>query len=311
MATIRLGLCCVNYGLRSANPPVFSSRGITLLGIKKLGMDELKNRAIQNLEDTITLLEWNEKHNIKVFRLSSDIFPHYTNIKHKISYTLDFAKPLLREIGKIAKKYNHRLTFHPSHHNILNSPRQEVLDGTIRDLEHHATMLDIMGLDSQSVMIIHGGGTYGDKPLAIDRWVMNYKKLPLYVRRRLVLENDERQFSIRDCLYINSKCKVPIVFDIFHHQCYVKLHPEEKLSDIEYYIPHILKTWKHNVRPKMHISSQGAGKIGHHADYIDNIPDCILEIPRRYGIGFDIYVEAKKKELAIFKLRKQYPMLNE
>ena len=39
----------------------------------------VKEKIIQNLKDTITLIKWNEKNGIKVFRLSSELFPHKSN----------------------------------------------------------------------------------------------------------------------------------------------------------------------------------------------------------------------------------------
>ena len=53
-------------------------------------------------------------------------------------------------------------------------------------------MLDRMGLDQDSVMIIHMGGVYGDKPAALERFKKVYiEQLSENVKRRLVLENDE------------------------------------------------------------------------------------------------------------------------
>ena len=59
----------------------------------------------------------------------------------------------------------------------------------------------------------------------------------------------------------------------------------------------------------MHISEQGEGRIGHHSDYIEEIPDYILEIPSKYSTNIDVMIEAKRKEKAILKLYKKYPFL--
>ena len=78
-----------------------------------------------------------------------------------------------------------------------------------------------------------------------------------------------------------------------------------------FYIPLILKTWtRRKIKPKFHVSEQGNGRIGHHSDYINELPEYLLEIPRKYNINIDIMIEAKKKELAIFKLYEKYPFLN-
>ena len=76
------------------------------------------------------------------------------------------------------------------------------------------------------------------------------------------------------------------------------------------YIKKILDTWTNNRRPKFHVSEQGTGKIGHHSDYIEIIPDYLLNIPDKYGIKIDIMIEAKMKELSIQKLYEKYPQCN-
>lgn len=56
----------------------------------------------------------------------------------------------------------------------------------------------------------------------------------------------------------------------------------------------------------MYVSEQGAGKTGHHSDFIETIPEHMLEIPWIYYVDLDIEVEAKMKEKAIFKLYNKY-----
>ena len=89
------------------------------------------------------------------------------------------------------------------------------------------------------------------------------------------------------------------------------MHPDEKFCRAEIYIPFILQSWKkRGIKPKFHVSEQGSGRCGHHSDYIKNIPEYLLEIPKKFGINIDIMIEAKHKELAIFKLYEKYPFLN-
>ena len=120
---IQLGLCCMNTILREQN--VFSSRSIILKTFETKGVDYLKSRIIENLQDTLTMMEWNRKHNIHVFRLSSELFPHKSNPRAP-DYTFDFAISLLKQIGELSKRYGQRLTFHPGQYNCIGTPHKEV-----------------------------------------------------------------------------------------------------------------------------------------------------------------------------------------
>ena len=307
---IQLGLCCLNITLKQQKPAVFASRTVRIKTVNERGFNILRDKIIYNLQDTLKMIEWNQQNGIKVFRLSSDLFPHKSNNKID-DYSFDFALDLLREIGEKAKQYNMRLTFHPGQYNVIGTLNKEYFNKTISDLKYHADVLDLMNMDNNSVIVVHGGGLYNNKQATIKRWCEQFKQLPQNVQDRLVLENCERSFSIRDCLNISLKLNIPVVFDTHHFECYKLLHPEESFQPPENYIPDILKTWSNrNIKPKFHVSEQGSGRVGHHSNYIETIPDYLLEIPDKYDVAIDIMIEAKMKELAIFKLYKQYPQLN-
>ena len=165
----------------------------------------------------------------------------------------------------------------------------------------------MMGCDQHSVMVVHGGGVYGDKAATMARWVKQFGDLPANVQSRLVLENCEHSFSVEDCLAISAEVNVPVVFDTHHHECFRTAHPEADLKDGGFYIERILETWKRRgIKPKFHVSEQGAGRLGHHSDFIETIPPYLLEIPEKHGTAIDIMIEAKMKEQAIFKLYDKY-----
>ena len=307
---IQLGLCCLNTILKKRKPPVYASRRMIIRKIEEDGIDKLKEKIIQNLKDTLLMIDWNEENGIKVLRLSSELFPHKSNPK-VVDYDFDFAKDLLKQIGDKAKSYNHRITFHPGQYNVVGTPSEDMFQKTIWDLKYHADVLDLMGMGDDSVMVVHGGGVYGNKEETLDRWCEQFKKLPENVQKRLVLENCEKCFSIEDCLKVSKKINIPVVFDTHHYECYNILHPDEKFNPASEYIEEILDSWKRrNIKPKFHVSEQGSGKCGHHSDYIEVIPEYLLEIPEKYGVNIDIMIEAKKKELSIFKLYQKYPQLN-
>ena len=224
---------------------------------------------------------------------------------------MDFVDKLLKEIGAYARSMNHRLTFHPGQYNVVGTPNEKAFHQTICDLSYHAEVLDRMEMGVNSVMVVHGGGMYGDKEKTKQRWCDNYLRLPQSVRNRLVLENCEKCFNIKDCLEVSEKINIPVVFDTHHYECYKIMHPEETFEEPGFYIPQILETWKkRGIKPKFHVSEQGAGRCGHHSDYIEVIPDYLLEIPEKYNTHIDIMIEAKMKEQAVFKLYAKYPFLN-
>ena len=307
---IRLGLCCLNTVLREQKPPVFMSRGCIQSTFESKGLTYVRELAKQNLLDMIKMIQWNYENGIEVFRLSSDIFPHITNQRIDLTdYRLEYFDSLFKRLGNFARQRNQRLTFHPGQFNVLATPNLDALKATFYELYIHATILDKMGCDQDSVMVIHGGGVYGNKKAAMNRWCKNYMKLPINVRNRLVLENCEKNFSIEDCLEISEKVGVPVVLDDHHFYCYNILHKEQPLAHpIEHYIPNVLETWhRKGIRPKFHLSQQGSGKTGHHSDYISAIPDYYLEIPGKYNTNIDIMIEAKMKEQAIFQLYGLHP----
>jgi len=308
---IQLGLCCMNTTLKEQKPPIYSSRRMAVKTILSKGIDELKRRIILNLQGLKQMLEWNEQNGIKVFRISSEIFPHKTNPAIP-AYNFDFAKELLKEVGDYAKQHNHRLTIHPGQYNVIGTPTEKTFQQTLLNLDYQAEMLDLMGLDHHSVMVIHGGGVYGDKGGTIKRWCENFYRLPKRVQKRLVIENCEKSYSVEDCLRISDMVNIPVVFDTHHYDCYVLLHKEHALQPATYYLPAILASWKkRNIKPKFHVSEQCCGgRTGKHSDYIDNIPTYLLTIPNKFNVHIDIMIEAKKKELSIQKLYAVYPFLN-
>jgi len=306
MYSIQLGLCCINNCLRCSKPAVFCSRTIILKTIAIKGIDEIKLRAIRNLEDLKTLLQWNYSHGIFVYRMSSEMFPHLSNPLIE-KYSLDFASELLSEIGLLSRQLNQRLTYHPGQFNNLGSPREDVVTKTIIELEDHCHIMDLMDLNKNSVIVIHGGGVYGNKTKAINRFKQNFYKLNESTRNRLVLENCEKSYSTEDCLEICDSLNIPMVHDTHHYTCYSIYHPEIPQRPAEELIPEILHTWiRREIKPKFHISEQGSGRVGHHSDYIESIPEYLLSIPEKYSISIDIMVEAKMKEQAIMRLKEKY-----
>lgn len=308
---IRLGLCCINNTLRKKN--IFCSR--TMIR-KNFTVEKAQDLALKNCQDLIKLIQWNEENGIKHLRVSSDMFPHFTDSECE-EYSLDFAKDVLAEAGDLARKYGHEITTHPGQYNQVGAISRDVFESTVKDLKMHADILDMMGYE-RGVICIHGGGTYGDKSATVRRWTEQFDELPRTVKNKLAIENCERQYSVVDCLGLAEDCGIPTIFDTHHYSCYCHIHGDgsdpfqtSQLSNqdeeilVEEFLPEILDSWGDR-RPLFHISEQAQGKkIGAHSDYIESIPSYLLDIDREISIE----VEAKQKESAIFKLYETYPEL--
>jgi len=301
---VQLGLCCINTKLREKN--IFCSRSLIMKNAISKGVEEIQRLSILNLVDLIYMIKYNADHGIRFFRISSDIFPHLSNPKVE-TYSLDFAQELLTEAGKLARKFKQRLTFHPGQFNVISTQKEDVFEKTCIELGYHAEILDRMGCDQDSVIVVHGGGIYNNKKDTIERLIKNFYRLPTNVQRRLVIENCEKSYNVEDCLYICEKINIPMIFDTHHYECYNLLHENETLLPAKDYIPRILNTFnKRHIKPKFHVSTQCCDKkIGAHSGYIDIIPEYLLNIKQ----PIDIAVEAKMKELAIYDLYNKYPYL--
>lgn len=299
---IQLGLCCINNQLRKKG--IFCSRTTTR---KNFSVERAQSLALQNVVDISKLVDWNYRNNIYSLRLSSDMFPHFTDTETE-KYTLDFAIPSLEQAGKVCVDNLQRITMHPGQYNQIGAKNSEVLEKTHEDLRMHCDILDHMGIPPDTGIVnIHGGGVYGDKESTIRRWIEQFDDLPTKVKRRLTIENCEKCYSARDCIEIATECKIPVVFDTHHYDCYTLLHPDEKQESAEDLIPEVLDTWGSRI-PLFHISEQRPdSRIGAHSDYIKKIPQYLIDIPEKYGCLIDIDVEAKAKEAAILQLYQTYP----
>jgi UV DNA damage endonuclease len=299
---IRLGLCCINTELRKKD--IFCSR--TMIR-KNFSVKKAKELSLKNIQDIEKMAEWNYKNNIFVFRISSDIFPHFTDNETE-PYTIEFALDALKQAGDVCKKYNQRITMHPGQFNQVGAKDEKVFENTIKDLKMHADILDAMGMNNDSVICVHGGGVYGNIKDTTERWIKQFSQLPDNVQRRLAIENCERCYNIIDCLKIAEECNIPLIFDCHHYDCYNIINKSK--IDINQYMDRIVNTWKRrDIRPLFHISEQRKdARIGTHSDFIEKLPEYYLSFPQKYG-DLDIEIEAKLKEQAIFKLYKIYPFL--
>ena len=194
---MNLGYACINMTLGNQKPKITTNRSMMKKTFNEKGIAYASELGIQNCRDLVEIIKWNNNNGIKFFRLSSDLFPwaseySLTDLPHykEISETLLSA-------GNLAKFYNQRITAHPGPFNVLVSPNPNVVKNTITDLSIHGEVFDMMGLSSTpyNKINIHCNGVYGDKISAMERFCTNFNKLPVSVKSRLTIENDDKSVS--------------------------------------------------------------------------------------------------------------------
>lgn len=334
-AVVRLGYACLNMSLKDAGMRKMTQTTM----LKATDQTEISNRlrelASHNLRSVSKILDWNYLKGIGFFRMSSDLFPLISSPKLETAlgkalakeYTsLEPFKPLIGEIGRKAVNYSIRLTFHPNEFACLGGENPEVVEAAMRDLRVLARLFDLMidspadqaGKDSykeyfkDSVFILHGGGKYGDKAKTLERWAKVYNESPENIKNRLVVENDERNYSPMDLLPMCEKHNIPMCVDFFHQQCYEIMHPDEPKANWDDILPRTLEIWrKRDIRPKYHVSEQQPKKrLGAHSLYIDDLPQALQKYLDKEGM-FDVMLECKTKDLALLKLLEKRPHLKD
>jgi len=177
---------------------------------------------------------------------------------------------------------------------VLNSPRPDVVDRSIIELEYQAEVAEWVGSD---VVNIHGGGAYGDKQDALARFARNLCRLSDRARSRLTVENDDTTYTPSDLLPLCRAEGTPLVYDVHHHRC-----NQDELS-VEDATTQAIATW--DLEPMFHISSPIEGWKGpkprRHHDFINiaDFPECWRDLK------LTVEIEAKAKEVAVLKLKKQ------
>ena len=285
---MRIGYACLTIGVREAN--------LKTCILKNASEENLLTIIEHNLNSLENIIDYNIKSNIKLFRISSDIIPFGSSSANSLKWWNIFQEKL-SSIGNKIKDSGMRVSMHPGQYTVLNSPNEDVVYRAVKDLEYHNIFLDSLNVNKENKIILHIGGVYGDKQLATDRFIRNYKLLDKNIKDRLVIENDDKSYNIEDVLYISKQLNIPVIFDNLHNG----VLPSSKLESDKYWIEEVNKTWtKGNGPQKIHYSQQDKNKrIGAHSFTIklDEFMGFIEEL----DCGIDIMLEVKDKNLSAVK----------
>lgn len=292
---IRLGLCCA---FRDQPIRFQTTTAAAMLRLsRKDRLSRIAGIIRSNAGMLLNALQFCASNGIGCFRINSQIFPLRTHpeVGYKVPELPDGDEIVeaFRNCRRVASEEHVRLTFHPDQFVVLNSPKTTVVSGSLAELEYQAEVAEWVGAD---VIMIHGGGAYGDKTSALKRLRCSLRLLSEAARSRIALENDDRVYTPADLLPLCEAEDVPLVYDVHHHRCL----PDE-LSE-ETAARRAAATW--NREPLFHISSPAGGwralnpRI--HDEYVN-----IRDFPKSWDdFAVTVEVEARAKEVAVLRLHR-------
>ncbi|MBW7883662.1 MAG: UV DNA damage repair endonuclease UvsE [Caldilineaceae bacterium] len=264
------------------------------------------------------ILAYLHSREIRFYRLAGQLAPYITHPDLPAFHRqIEECSTELAATGDLARQCGIRLTVHPAHYIQLSAPDLHRIQRAVQELDVLAALLEAMGLDDDSVIVVHVGGVYGDAAAGRERFVRHFLDLPDRVRRRVVLEHDDRRYSLDDALWIHRRTGVPVVLDTLHLRC---LNPSGRtLAEA---LAAALATWPGHRRPKLHFSTtrtrartvrhRGGERLqaplpNQHSDFLDPFAFIdLLQVAQAHRLRpFDIMLEAKAKDLALLRLREQ------
>jgi UV DNA damage endonuclease len=265
-----------------------------------------------SLERLEAILRYCDERDIRMYRMVTGLAPYasHPDLPQFRSQPAECAAELAAA-GELARALGIRLSSHPGQYTVLNSEDERVQRLAVEELEVQAELLDGMGMGPEAVVVLHVGGAAGGKEAALDRFLHGFELLSEAARARLVVENDDRSFGLREVLALAERIGRPVVWDILHHHC---VDPDG-IPDREA-LELAIATWPDGVRPKIHYSSprtsveERKGRrvlppLRAHADMIDPIGFERFVVDTAAGLELDVMLEAKAKDLALLRLRGQ------
>jgi UV DNA damage endonuclease len=286
---MRIGYPCINRTIGCKGDHTFRLQSYT--------EERLIVTVGENLACLQQILAFNLRHGLLFFRITSDLVPFASHPVNQFAWQAYF-HPHFREIGQFIAEHGIRISMHPDQFTLINSLDTAVFERSVKELEYHADVLDLLGLNTTAKLQIHVGGIYGDKAKSMQRFIERFAKLDERIRRRLVIENDDRLYTLRDCLRIHEETGIPVIFDVFHDEV------NSSGKSINESLTLVTRTWdeKDGV-PMVDYSSQEPGERARkHAETIDLAHfRRFLETLNDLGFEGDLMLEIKDKEKSALK----------
>ncbi|HIR58906.1 MAG TPA: UV DNA damage repair endonuclease UvsE [Candidatus Onthousia excrementipullorum] len=289
------------------NPPTLLdiySHNLTFKEFSKYDNDKgivlLTKRIKLNFKNFEKVLKYNYDNKIKFYRMTHTMFPLLTHPNVNIDYKEVF-KNEFNKLKKTIDKYNIRIDTHPDEFCLLTSEKENVTLNSIEILKFHLEIFKLLGINGKCVL--HLGSSKPTKEEALNRFRDNFNKLPIELKKLIILENDDKTYTVTDTLLICEELNIPMVLDYHHFSCnHLKNERIDKL------LPRIIKTWENtNLNPKMHFSCPlNSKQKRNHSTYLNyNSFIRFLKLLKPLNTDIDIMLEAKGKDEALFRLVRQ------
>lgn len=285
---MKIGYPCINWTI--------GCKGDRTFRLKSYSEKRLIETVGNNLDCLLAMLQFNVEHNILFFRITSDLVPFASHPICTFDWIAHF-RDKFAEIGNYIDTHGIRISMHPGQFTVINTLNESALENSVRELQYHARVLDAMGLARTAKIQLHVGGVYGDKQRSILRFMQRYERLGENIKKRLVIENDDRNYSLIDCLRINSETNIPVLFDVLHHEL---KNSGESLEDA---FALFTKTWKEGDGLPMVDYSYRTSRGGNtrHGESI-NIEHFKRFLEQTEPLDFDVMLEIKDKEKSALKV---------
>jgi UV DNA damage endonuclease len=300
---LTLGYVADNVALRRATG-AYTSRACRAATLAERGLAHASALALANARDLSEVLRWNAAHGVRLFRVSSQMFPWASSYGHDPSRLPDAPAiaAALAEAGALARATRQRLTAHPPQFVKLAARDEALVARSLAELELHSAVFDLMGFapSLENKINIHVGGVYGSKPRALERFARSVERLSPGARARLAVENDDRpgHYSVADLLPLHAAAGVAVTFDLHHHRfCDGGLSRPEALAAAA-------ATWPAGVRPVVHWSespedpARRAARPHAHSAFVFGP----LDLHGHEG-AVDVMLESKAREAALLLYR--------
>jgi UV DNA damage endonuclease len=277
---MKIGYACLTVGVPNTD--------LKTCLLKNASAEKLSELISHNLKVLENMIDYNVKNEIGLFRISSSVIPFGSSPVNQLRWWEMFGEQLNR-IGTKINNGGLRVSMHPGQYTVLNAIDGEIVKKAIADLNYHACFLDALGVGTEHKIVLHLGGKYESKQQGLQRFGREYQQLDEAVRKRLVIENDDKSYTIGDVLKLGNQLNIPVVYDTLHNQA----NPCAAAKSDYDWIAESAKTWKRaDGRQKIHYAQQHpAKKPGSHADSIridefmtfyqglkDDAPDVMLEV---------------------------------